>query len=122
MCAYIGIEDLAANALIEILSNEKTKDNKFVSYKTLEEYGMEVIGLLTEQGENAILILSREETRKMFRDYSDIFEEKCQNGETGVVLKEGITIKELIFKFRCYLSLEVLLAFMNEKSKRILWK
>jgi len=123
MCAYIGIEDLAANAMIEILDKEKKETtDSFVSYKTLEQYGLEIVKLLNEKGENAILILSREETRKMLRDYSDIFVECKQSGMEGIKLRENITIDVLIAKFRGYLSLDVLLAFMAEKTKEILWK
>ena len=44
MCVYIGIEDLAANALIEIMTNNA--NNRFVSYKELEDYGAEVVKFL----------------------------------------------------------------------------
>ena len=120
MCAYIGIEDLAANALIEILG--KDKEDKFVSYETLENYGLEVVKILTEKKEDVVLILSREETRKMLREYSDIFVESFHNEKWGIELKESVTVSELISKFRGYLSFEVLLAFMAESSKRKLWK
>ena len=45
---YIGIEDLAANALIECLL--KTENARFVTYKQLEEYGSEVIRFLNNKG------------------------------------------------------------------------
>ena len=41
MCVYIGIEDLAANALIELL--EKDNSNTKVSFKALEDYGNAVV-------------------------------------------------------------------------------
>ena len=122
MCAYIGIEDLAANAMIEIMNEKKEEEQNFVSYNTLEKYGLAIVKLLSEQGEEAVLILSREETRKMLRDYSDIFVECKQNGVEGIMLRENVTIDDLIVKFRGYLSLDVLLAFMAEKTKKILWK
>lgn len=53
MCVYIGIEDLAANALIEIMTNNA--NNRFVSYKELEDYGAEVVKFLNLKGEKAIL-------------------------------------------------------------------
>ena len=74
MCFYIGIEDLAANALIEILT--KNSEKRFVSYEELENYGAEVVKFLCEKGEKAILILSRDCTEAMFRNYSDFFEEQ----------------------------------------------
>ena len=57
MCFYIGIEDLAANALIEILQTEKEEMGKHsVTYAELENYGTEVIHYLTNKGEEAVLI------------------------------------------------------------------
>lgn len=48
MCFYIGIEDLAANALIEVL---KKTDKRFLTYHELESYGSEVVQILKENGE-----------------------------------------------------------------------
>ena len=77
MCFYIGIEDLAANALIEILKTKE--DSQFSQYcvtlAELEDYGNQVIRYLKGKGEKAMLILSRENTSMMFRDYSDFFRE-----------------------------------------------
>lgn len=113
MCFYIGIEDLAANALIEIL-NKSDKD--FVTYKELENYGNQVVSILNSQNEKAVLILSRDSTSDMFRNYSNIFEETVFNDELGIKLKEGITVDILIDEFRGYLAWDVLLAFVNEAS------
>lgn len=113
MCFYIGIEDLAANALIEMLSK---KDKRFVTYNELEGYGAEVVSILNSQGEKAVLVLSRESTNNMFRNYSEIFEEQTLGAELGIALKEKITVDDLIDKFRGYLAWDVLLAFVNEKS------
>jgi len=114
MCCYIGIEDLAANALIEIM----VKDNRrFVTYKELEEYGSEVIRILRKKKIKAVLILSRDNTIDMFRDYSDIFKEVANDSGFGVELKdENITTDILITKFRSYLSLDVFLAFIEKSS------
>lgn len=114
MCVYIGIEDLAANALIEVMS--KKNDTRFVSYAELENYGAEVVKFLNLKGEKAILILSRESTNDMFRNYSDIFEEAFDKGTLGIKLKSDITVEDLINKFRGYLAWDVLLAFINEQT------
>lgn len=53
----IGIEDLAANALIEIMSEDEPK--RFVSYEELESYGAEVVNFLNTKGKKAVLTLSR---------------------------------------------------------------
>lgn len=114
MCVYIGIEDLAANALIERMANNA--NNRFVSYKELEKYGAEVVKFLNLKGEKAVLILSRESTNEMFRNYSDIFEEIYYSNSLGIGLKSEITINDLINKFRGYLAFDVLLAFINKQT------
>lgn len=114
MYVYIGIEDLAANALIELMTNDETK--RFVSYEELENYGNEVVNFLNERGERATLILSRDNTNAMFRKYSNIFEEKESNGHLGIQLKSSITIEDLIRKFRGYLTCGVFLAFVNKQT------
>ena len=117
MCFYIGIEDLAANALIESIRRaEKT----FLTYKEIESYGARVVELLSEKGEKAVLILSRESTNALFKNYSDFFVEKYFDGEKGIELKNDITIENLIIQFRGYLALDVLMAFVNENSVQAL--
>lgn len=106
---YIGIEDLAANALIEKLEKGTGRS---VSYRDIEEYGARVVRFLSAQGEKAVLILSRDNTNALFRDYSDFFEE-MEDG-TGIILKTGKEKEDLICQFRGYLALDVLLALVNE--------
>ena len=117
MCFYIGIEDLAANAMIEML---KKGGQRFLTYNEIEMYGAEVVQILKENGEKAVLILSRESTDALFRNYSEFFEEGEQNGKRGIRLKENKEVGDLIQQFRGYLALDVLLAFMNKRSLRVL--
>lgn len=117
MCFYIGIEDLTANAMIEVL---KKGGQRFITYKEIEMYGAEVVQILTEKGEKAVLILSRENTNALFRNYSDFFKESEQDGKRGIELKEGKEVGDLIQQFRGYLALDVLLAFMNKRSVQVL--
>ena len=117
MCFYIGIEDLAANALIEVM---KKADKRFLTYNEIESYGAEVVQILKESGEKAVLILSRDNTEALYRNYSDFFEESEQNGKKGILLKTEKQIGDLIQHFRGYLALDVLLAFMNQRSIQVL--
>lgn len=75
---------------------------------------------MNEQGEKAVLILSRENTNELFRNYSDFFEEKEENEEKGIALKSGIELEDLIMQFRGYLALDVLMAFVNDRSVQAL--
>ena len=115
MCFYIRAEDLAANAFIEILkTNEDAQTERCcVTLAELEAYGNQVIQFLNERGEKAVLILSRENTSLMFRNYSDFFEEVETNEGASVALKAGKMVSDLIEKFRTYLSLDLMMAFMN---------
>ena len=117
MSYFIGIEDLAANALIEVLLKY---DKRFLSFFDIERYGAKVVQLLNEKEEKAILILSRESTNALFRNYSDFFVEKEQQGKKGIYLKDDKTVDDLIECFRGYLSLEVLLAFIDKRSTEVL--
>lgn len=117
MCFYIGIEDLAANAMIEML---KRGEKRFLTYSEIETYGAEVVQILKENGEKAVLILSRDNTDAFFRNYSEYFEEEEENGKKGILLKEDKEVRDLIHQFRGYLALDVLLAFMDQRSVRVL--
>ena len=117
MCFYIGIEDLAANALIESMRRSK---KTFLTYKEIENYGSKVVEFLNEKGEKAVLILSRESTNALFRNYSDFFQEKEVNGEMGIQLTKEVTFENLINQFRGYLALDVLMAFVNDNSVQAL--
>jgi len=102
MCMYIGIEDLAANALICILSQRQTvsESQKFIRFSVLLDYGMAVVKKLTSQGEEATLIYDRESNSMLFRDYSDFFERKTDaQGYAGIQLKEGIQVSDIVKRF-----------------------
>lgn len=117
MCIYIGIEDLVANALIELI--EKS-EKKYVFFKELDDYGACVINLLNDQGEQAVLILSTQRTNEFLHDYSDYFELFSKEGNEGIQLREGITVDDLWERFRGYLSVDVMKAFMNQQAIRAL--
>ncbi len=122
MLFYIGIEDLAANALIEILkTKEKEQLNQYaVTLAELEKYGAEVVRHLNDKGEKAVLLLSRECTSFMFNQYSDYFEEAETENGIAISLRKGKTVPDLIEKFRTYLALDLMLAFMNQEAVRVL--
>lgn len=121
MCFYIGIEDLAANALIEILQTKQGDLSQYsVSYGELQDYGTEVVHYLNTKGEEAVLIFSRESTNCMLHNYSEFFEETKEG--TAIALKEGKTVPDLIERFRTYLSFDVMMAFMAENTVQVLKK
>lgn len=102
VCMYIGIEDLAANALIRILSQGKSisEGQKFIRFSVLLDYGMAVVKKLTTKGEEATLIYDRESNNMLFRDYSDFFERKTDaQGYAGIQLKGSIQVGDIVKRF-----------------------
>lgn len=113
MCMYIGIEDLVANAIIELV--EKSQRNE-VLFSEINRYGATVVQILSENDNKAILILSRERTSAFLNDYSDFFELYTNGTEEGIRLKENISVSQLWEKFRGYLSIDVMMAFTDARS------
>lgn len=112
MCVYVGIDDLAANALIELME----KDVNRVTFSQLEKYGMAVVDSLNAENEEAVLIFSRESTNAFIHDYSDYYDIVKENEDTVISLKEGISVNDLKFAFRSYLSVDMLIAFVSKSS------
>jgi hypothetical protein len=113
MCIYIGIEDLVANALIELV--EKTEKRE-VYFKQLDEYGAKVVKYLNDKQEQAVLVLSKERTNSFLHDYSDYFELFSCGIDEGIRLKDTVSVEQLWEKFRGYLSVDVMFAFMDGVS------
>lgn len=116
---HIDIEDLVANAFIESL--KINSDKRFITYEEIEKYRNKVMQILKDKGEKAVLILSRDNTNAFFRNYSEFFEE-CANkaGLLGIRLKEDKKVIDLIQQFRGYLAIDVLLAFVDKESVKVL--
>ncbi|MGB4439331.1 MAG: hypothetical protein WBJ13_08945 [Sedimentibacter sp.] len=120
MSRFIGIEDLAANALIALIEKIGPHCRK-VSFEQLVNYGTVVVKILNQNKEDAVLLLSKDYTNTMIRNYSDFFEIEKTNpndeySEEFIVLREDKNLQDLRNHFRAFLSLEVALAFSNKDS------
>lgn len=113
MYIYIGIEDLVANALIELVEKSEKRE---VLFKELDDYGAMVIKYLNSEKKQAVLVLSKERTNDFLHDYSDLFELFSNGMDEGIRLREGVDVRKLWEKFRGYLSVDVMLAFMDKAS------
>lgn len=119
MSIRIGIADLVANALIELVDNDE--NNREVTYEQLNDYGAIVIETLNAKNEDAVLIISKERTKAFLHDYSDFFEVRMNaKRQKCIALRGGKTTNELRELFRGYLSLDMLLAFISEHSLQAL--
>jgi len=117
MYMYIGIEDLVANAIIELVDNSCRGE---VLFSQINSYGATVVQILSEKNEKAILILSKERTHAFLHNYSNYFELFSNGKEEGIRLRDNISSDDLWAKFRGYLSIEVMQAFMNKRSVEVL--
>lgn len=118
MCTFIGIESVAANALIELLEK---RDEREVSFDTLARYGMRVVRILQEQSEEeVILLLSRKYQVNMIENYSDFFEADFFSGGQRVFRLKGEnkqeTLKALKKYFRLTMSMQMLNAFTSDDA------
>jgi len=109
----IYIEDLIANSIIEL---SQIDGSRKVNIKKAEKYGNAVIKKLKDQGITADLRLSRDLTAEFEYSYSAYFSvNRIDSRETEYILNPEKTIDDLIKRFRAYLPLDVLIAFMDEE-------
>ena len=114
---FIAIEDVVANALIQVM--EATPSKRFLTYTEIKQYGISVVRFLRDKGKPAVFLYSRDNIMIMFQDYEDFFEEKEENGNLGIKLRNEKTMKDLIDTFQGYLALDVLFAFLDEDVTKI---
>lgn len=107
---YVGIEELAANALIECLSANGSSQ---VSFSELHTYGETVVKIMEQNGCRAVLVLSRDRTNAFIYDCSDYF--KIVDNEI-IELRSGKTVEDLRKAFRSETPFQVLKACIDPRS------
>lgn len=119
MCKFIGIEDLVANALIELIEKH---DCRKIRMTDLMNYGAVVVRYLREKKqEEVVLLISKKYTNEAIRNYSDFFELEMQDdGDEYILLKDEKTAQDLRDHFRAYLSVNELIAFIDKESLAVL--
>ena len=117
MYRYIGIEDLVANALIEILRQENS--SRRISLPTLVEYGA-VVKILTQSGQDAILFLTKDSAYEFIHDYADFFTIAEYEGVEYIELHEDIIIEALRRQFRRNLTVDLAKAFNEAETRNVL--
>lgn len=118
MYRYIGIEDLVASALIELMKRKET--NRRVSLQTLSEYGAVIVKFLTQSGQDAILFLTKESTYEFVYDYAEYFFIEMHDGVEYIELKTGVTVETLRQQFRKNLTVDLAKAIHEKESVEVL--
>ncbi len=114
MYRYIGIEDLVASALIELMKHENA--TRKISLQTLSEYGTTIVKFLTKQGQNAILFLTKESTYEFVHDYAEFFAIETYSGIEYIELRDSVTIEDLRSQFRKNLTVDLAKALVQNES------
>lgn len=117
MCRFIGMEDVVANALIELIED---KGCRIVNTKQIMEYGAQIVRFFMENGEQAVLLISRDYTNEFIYNYSEYFEIIERGNEEYIVLKDDKNADDLRAYFRACVSLDYLKAFISEQSIAVL--
>jgi hypothetical protein len=107
----IRIEDLVANALIEL--NQRYGIRK-VTGDQINAYEKAVLEHLMQQGIHAIYCCDRYMFAQFKDEYSDFFTVCEDRYSIEYFMNENISAGNLTEKFRGYLSLKLLLAFIND--------
>ncbi len=120
MCKFIGVEVIAANALIDIMDNNKDNnaEQASISFNELYEYGMAVVRFINRQYHEGAVILYNNDgpTTNRFINCSDLLEYDDKN----VRVKKGVTLDTLYRRFRVTLAYEILAAVYDDEVKKIL--
>lgn len=114
MYRYIGIEDLVASALIEMMKREE--NDRRVSLQSLSNYGTVIVKILSRSGQDAILFLTKESTYEFIHDYADYFSIVEDDGVEYIELKSGVTVVELRHQFRKNLTVDLAKALSESES------
>lgn len=114
MYRYIGIEDLVASALIEMMKREE--ENRRVSLQSLSHYGTVIVKILSHSGQDAILFLTKESTYEFIHDYADYFSIVEDNGIEYIELIKGRTKAELRRQFGKNLTVDLAKALSRSES------
>lgn len=116
MCKFIGIEVLAANALIETIEEKK---NRSITLSKLKEYGLKVAQYLEKNYEEQTVVLYTADSHNDSRilAYPDFFELR----DTEVYVKNEITPEQLRKKFRTPLPYDLWKAVLSDEVKQTLF-
>jgi len=111
---FIKIDDLAANALIELLD---ARDVRQVSLSLLQEYADAVIKKITTKNKDEIIEIYRRSNDMVYlRDYTVYFD---VNDKDGIIsLRDGVEKEDLYWAFRLSLSIDWIVAF-HEAAKEV---
>lgn len=109
----IGIEYIAANALVELYENSK---QNYVSIEDLRNYGITVKEILKDNNIEAILLMSDYYLIQFVHNYSDMFEVFNEK----IYKKDNVTCDDIRERIIAYMKMDLLMAMVDKKSLEVL--
>lgn len=117
MSYCIDIQDLAGNALIELV--EKT-GKRTVLFSQLNNYGNAIIAKLESENIDAFFVYTKEKVEQFVDTCSDVFLFKEVGNDIKVTLKSGVLTDTLRERFRIPIAFCLLKAFVAESTLKTL--
>lgn len=109
----IGIEYIAANALVELYENSK---QNYVKIEDLRNYGITVKEILKDNNIEAVLLMSDYYLIQFVHNYSDMFEVVDEK----IYKKEDVTCDDIRERIIAYMKMDLLMAMVDKKSLEVL--
>lgn len=117
MCTFIGVECVAANALIELYAHGCNE----ISFESLADYGLLVVeNYENEISERALFIFDQERIAGMIMSYSDFFKVRIKGSKKYICLRDNVDIRKVKERFRWTLSYAMLKAVKQVDIKQVL--
>lgn len=113
MNSYIYMADFVANVLIERMDNNKGRE---VRFSELREYKAKLVSWWSQKKQIQVtVLLSKYDTDEMLFNYSEFFSIQWISDEDDFIisLKPGKTSEDLRKMFRPYLSIDMILSFIE---------
>lgn len=117
MSYCIDIQDLAGNALIELV--EKT-GKRAVLFSQLNDYGNAIIAKLGSENIDVSFVHTKEKVERFFDTCSDVFLFEEIGNDIKVTLKSGVLTNTLRERFRIPIAFCLLKAFVAESTLKTL--
>lgn len=109
----IGIEYIAANALVELYENSK---QNYVKIEDLRNYGITVKEILRDNNIEAVLLMSDYYLIQFVHNYSDMFEVVDEE----IYKKDNVTCDDIRERIIAYMKMDLLMAMVDKKSLEVL--
>lgn len=115
MRTFIGVECIAANALIELYED----GIKEIGFSQLADFGLSVVEQYNRENHTqAVLIFNPEDIQGMVINYSDYFDIE-ERDQKYICLKDNVDIRKLKEQFRWTLSYAMLKVFNRVSVKTV---